>query len=60
MNIQTVTKKAQIIITISLLMLVMGCAKSGYNEVMVYNNNFKSGYNLKNASSSCFLFFDSF
>ena len=43
MNIQTVTKKAQIIITISLLMLVMGCAKSGYNEVMVYNNNFKSG-----------------
>jgi uncharacterized membrane protein len=43
MNTQTFIAKAKTFIVIGTISMFMGCAKSGYNEVMVYNNNFKSG-----------------
>ena len=43
MNIQQLVAQAKKGILLSSLVFFMGCAKSGYNEIMVYNNNFKSG-----------------
>jgi hypothetical protein len=43
MKNQSFLKKATLGILLSSIILFMGCAKSGYNEVMVYNNNFKTG-----------------
>lgn len=43
MKNQSFSKKATLGILLSSIILFMGCAKSGYNEVMVYNNNFKTG-----------------
>lgn len=43
MKNQSFFKKATLGILLSSIILFMGCAKSGYNEVMVYNNNFKTG-----------------
>lgn len=43
MNIQNLIAQAKTFIVIGTISMFMGCAKSGYNEVMVYNNNFKSG-----------------
>ena len=39
----TFKRKAQLFTILTAIMLTMGCVKSGYNEAVVYNNNFKTG-----------------
>jgi hypothetical protein len=39
----TFKRKAQLLIILSAITLTMGCVKSGYNEAVVYNSNFKTG-----------------
>jgi len=43
MKTQSNFQKATLGIFLFSIALLMSCAKSGYNEVMVYNNNFKTG-----------------
>ncbi|MCE2656437.1 MAG: hypothetical protein LW602_08245 [Sediminibacterium sp.] len=39
----TFKRKAQLFTILTAITLTMGCVKSGYNEAVVYNNNFKTG-----------------
>ena len=39
----TFKRKAQLFTILTAITLTMGCVKSGYNEAVVYNSNFKTG-----------------